>query len=52
MPDFGHFFSGTTPERPGMELPALGASVGGEVFWHPHNCQVRVRLDEWRTSGD
>ncbi|MEU0838146.1 hypothetical protein ABZ370_01560 [Streptomyces sp. NPDC005962] len=36
----------------GMELPALGASVGGEVFWHAHNCQVRVRLDEWRTRGD
>ncbi|MFF1717573.1 S1 domain-containing protein [Streptomyces sviceus] len=36
----------------GMELPALGASVEGEVFWHAHNHQVRVRLDEWRTSAE
>ncbi|GAA4077528.1 hypothetical protein [Streptomyces shaanxiensis] len=36
----------------GMELPALGASVEGEVFWHGHNHQVRVRLDEWRTSAE
>jgi hypothetical protein len=36
----------------GMELPALGARVEGEVFWHAHNCQVRVRLDEWRTSAE
>ncbi|MEU6703837.1 hypothetical protein [Streptomyces wuyuanensis] len=33
---------------PGMELPALGAGVGGEVYWHDaHNHQVRVRLDAW-----
>ena len=36
----------------GTELPALGASVEGEVFWHAHNHQVRVRLDEWRTSAE
>ncbi|WP_220096415.1 hypothetical protein [Streptomyces cyaneus] len=36
----------------GMELPALGASVKGEVLWHGHNHQVRVRLDEWRTSAE
>jgi hypothetical protein len=37
----------------GMELPALGATVSGEVLWHTaHNHQVRVRLDEWRTVGD
>ncbi|WP_208614962.1 hypothetical protein [Streptomyces caeruleatus] len=36
----------------GMELPALGASVEGEVFWHTHNHQVRIRLDEWRTSAE
>ncbi|QKZ21477.1 RNA-binding protein [Streptomyces chartreusis] len=36
----------------GMDLPALGASVEGEVFWHSHNHQVRVRLDEWRTSAE
>lgn len=36
----------------GMELPALGASVEGEVFWHSRNHQVRVRLDEWRTSAE
>ncbi|GAA2304872.1 hypothetical protein OG879_23950 [Streptomyces caniferus] len=36
----------------GMELPALGASVEGEVFWHAHNHQVRVWLDEWRTSAE
>lgn len=28
----------------GMELPAIGASVEGAVFWHAHNHQVRVRL--------
>jgi hypothetical protein len=34
----------------GRELPALGASVEAEVYWHAHNHQVRVRLDEWRTA--
>jgi hypothetical protein len=36
----------------GRELPALGTFVEGEVFWHAHNHQVRVRLDEWRTSAE
>ncbi|MCX5351988.1 hypothetical protein OG901_30195 [Streptomyces mirabilis] len=36
----------------GMQLPALGASVEGEVLGHAHNNQVRIRLDEWRTSAD
>ncbi|MFG2858707.1 hypothetical protein ACGFZ9_50765 [Streptomyces mirabilis] len=37
----------------GMELPALGARVGGEVIWHAeHNHQVKVRLDEWTTSAE
>ncbi|MFE5922972.1 hypothetical protein [Streptomyces sp. NPDC056468] len=36
----------------GMDLPALGASVEGEVFWHSRGYQVRVRLDEWRTSAE
>lgn len=36
----------------GMELPALEVSIEGEVFWHAHNHQVRVRLDEWRTSAE
>jgi hypothetical protein len=36
----------------GTELPALGAFVEGEVFWHAHNHQVRVRLDEWRTDAE
>lgn len=32
----------------GMELPALGAVVSGEVYWHDDkNHQVRFRLDEW-----
>ncbi|MFJ3717792.1 hypothetical protein [Streptomyces sp. NPDC090057] len=32
----------------GMDLPALGAFVGGEIVWHvAHNQQVKVRLDEW-----
>ncbi|GAA2290664.1 hypothetical protein GCM10010234_34550 [Streptomyces hawaiiensis] len=36
----------------GMELPALGALVSGEVYWHDdRNHQVRVRLDEWRGAG-
>ena len=33
-------------ETQGMDLPALGAIVRGEVFRHAHNHQVRVRLDE------
>ncbi|MFD7813347.1 hypothetical protein ACFV6E_10435 [Streptomyces sp. NPDC059785] len=32
----------------GMKLPALGTRVEGEVFWHSHHLQVRIRLDEWR----
>lgn len=33
----------------GMELPALGALVSGEVYWHDdRNHQVRVPLDEWQ----
>ncbi|MFE6946300.1 hypothetical protein [Streptomyces chartreusis] len=32
----------------GMEPPAIEA----EVFWHAHNHQVRVRLDEWRASAE
>jgi hypothetical protein len=35
----------------GMDLPALGTLVSGEVLWHAaHNHQVKVRLDEWRTN--
>ena len=35
----------------GMDLPALGALVSGEVLWHAdHNHQLKVRLDEWRTN--
>ncbi|MFI6659441.1 hypothetical protein ACIBL8_28355 [Streptomyces sp. NPDC050523] len=36
----------------GMDLSALGAFVTGEVFWHAHNHQVRVRLDEWRDASE
>ncbi|MFE2517589.1 hypothetical protein [Streptomyces mirabilis] len=37
----------------GIELPALGARVEGEVLWHAeHNHQVKVRLDEWTTSAE
>ncbi|MFH9893829.1 hypothetical protein ACH4OQ_33995 [Streptomyces luteogriseus] len=36
----------------GMNLPALGALVSGEVLWHAaHNHQVKVRLDE-RQAND
>ncbi|MEU2911972.1 hypothetical protein ACWCQ0_02645 [Streptomyces massasporeus] len=36
---------------PGKELPALGALVSGEVYWHDdRNHQVRVRLDEWQQA--
>ncbi len=32
----------------GMELPALGAAVAGRVIWHAdHNCQVKIKLDDW-----
>ncbi|WP_051715932.1 hypothetical protein [Streptomyces sp. NRRL S-475] len=35
----------------GMDLPALGSVVSGEVLWHAaHNHQVKVLLDEWRTN--
>ncbi|MFE2066626.1 hypothetical protein ACFXDH_30335 [Streptomyces sp. NPDC059467] len=35
-----------------MELPALGATVTGEVIWHAdHNRQVKIRLDEWEAPG-
>ncbi|AMW12865.1 hypothetical protein A4E84_27280 [Streptomyces qaidamensis] len=31
-----------------MELPAMGATVAGEVIWHAdRNRQVKIRLDEW-----
>ncbi|ANP55140.1 hypothetical protein J2Z21_003370 [Streptomyces griseochromogenes] len=36
----------------GTDLPALGARVSGEVFWHAHNHQVRIRLDEWREADE
>ncbi|WP_433452877.1 hypothetical protein ACQPXS_32450 [Streptomyces sp. CA-142005] len=37
----------------GMDLPALGAFVGGEVVWHAaHNHQVKVRLDEWPAADE
>jgi hypothetical protein len=36
----------------GMDLPALGADVKGEGFWHAHNHQVRLRLDEWRQASE
>jgi hypothetical protein len=36
----------------GMELPVLGAAVAGEVIWHAgHNCQVKIRLDEWHVPA-
>lgn len=36
----------------GKELPALGALVSGEVYWHDdRNRQLRVRLDEWQQAG-
>lgn len=35
-----------------MELPAVGATVAGEVIWHAdRNRQVRIRLDEWHVSS-
>ncbi|MFE1295757.1 hypothetical protein [Streptomyces sp. NPDC058731] len=35
-----------------MELPAMGAEVTGKVVWHAdHNCQVKIKLDEWDRSG-
>lgn len=37
----------------GMDLPALGVRVEGEVLWHAeHNHQVKLRLDEWKTSAE
>ncbi len=37
----------------GMDLPALGAFVRGEVIWHTaHNHLVEVRLDEWREADE
>ncbi|MFF4843699.1 S1 domain-containing protein [Streptomyces collinus] len=37
----------------GMDLPALGAFVSGEVIWHvAHNHQVKIRLDEWRAADE
>ncbi|MFJ5267605.1 hypothetical protein [Streptomyces sp. NPDC088358] len=31
-----------------LELPAMGAEVAGRVIWHAdHNCQVKIKLDEW-----
>ncbi|WP_075033232.1 hypothetical protein [Streptomyces mirabilis] len=42
-----------TAMRHGMELPALGVRVEGEVPWHAeHNHQVTVRLDERTTSAE
>ncbi|MFG2951408.1 hypothetical protein [Streptomyces adustus] len=35
-----------------MELPAMGATVVGEVIWHAdHNRQVKIRLNEWHVPG-
>ncbi|MEV5438218.1 hypothetical protein AB0K80_19725 [Streptomyces sp. NPDC052682] len=37
----------------GMDLPALGAFVSGEVIWHvAHNHQVKLRLDEWLAADE
>ncbi|MGW5462208.1 hypothetical protein [Streptomyces sp. NPDC003996] len=37
----------------GMDLPALGAFVSGEVIWHAaHSPQVKVRLDEWLAADE
>ncbi|QIY71131.1 hypothetical protein HEP84_20080 [Streptomyces sp. RLB1-33] len=37
----------------GMELPALGARVEGQVLWRAeHNRQVKVGLDEWTTINE
>lgn len=34
-----------------MELPAVGALVTGDVVDHAeHNCQVKIKLDEWGRS--
>ncbi|MEU5278565.1 hypothetical protein AB0G87_19375 [Streptomyces asoensis] len=36
----------------GMELPAMGTTVTGEVIWHAdHNHQVKIRLDERNVQG-
>ncbi|XUL89192.1 hypothetical protein ACQ86D_23230 [Streptomyces galilaeus] len=35
-----------------VELPALGATVVGEVIWHAdHHRQVKIRLDDWNMPG-
>jgi hypothetical protein len=37
----------------GMELPALGARVEGQVLWRAeHNHQAKVGLDEWTTINE
>ncbi|WP_437004629.1 hypothetical protein [Streptomyces sp. enrichment culture] len=37
----------------GMDLPAIGALVRGQVLWHAdHNHHVEVRLDEWLATGE
>lgn len=34
----------------GMDLPALGAAIKGQVIWHAdHNHQVKLILDEWQS---
>ena len=34
----------------GMDLPALGAAITGQVIWHvDHNHQVKLVLEEWRS---
>jgi hypothetical protein len=35
-----------------MDLPALGTCVSGEVYWHAHNHQLRVRFDECRAADE
>lgn len=42
----------TTAMPQGMDLPGLGASVTGEVYWHAHNHQVRVRLGGWLAADE
>jgi hypothetical protein len=34
----------------GMDLPALGAAITGQVLWHAdHDHQVKLILDDWRS---
>lgn len=34
-------------------LPAVGTRVKGEVVWHAdHNHQVKIKLEEWKSSSD